>query len=50
MFNYALGLVPERPTRSATARALQIGRGVDHVPIIEIFLREDYGAVRRTAR
>ena len=26
-------------------RALKIGRGVDHVPIIEVVLRRDYGTV-----
>jgi FkbM family methyltransferase len=45
MCNYALGLVPDTPYEFRNHALLKIGRGVDHVPIIEIFLREDYGAV-----
>jgi FkbM family methyltransferase len=45
MCNYALGLVPEMPYEFRNHARIKIGRGVDHVPIIEIFLREDYGAV-----
>jgi FkbM family methyltransferase len=45
MFNYALGLVPEAPYEFRNRARIRIGRGIDHVPIIEIFLREDYGAV-----
>jgi FkbM family methyltransferase len=45
MSNYALGLVPSAPYLFRNRAQLKIGRGVDHVPIIEIFLREEYGAV-----
>ena len=45
MYNYALGLVPDAPYAFRNRARLKIGRGVDHVPIIEIFLREDYGVV-----
>jgi FkbM family methyltransferase len=45
MCNYALGLVPETPYEFRNRARIMIGRGIDHVPIIEIFLREDYGAV-----
>jgi FkbM family methyltransferase len=45
MWHYALGLVPEKPYRFRNGARLKIGRGVDHVPVIEIFFREDYGAM-----
>jgi len=45
MCNYAFGLVPEQPYRFRNNARIKIGRGVDHVPIIEIFLREDYGTI-----
>jgi FkbM family methyltransferase len=45
MLNYALGVVPDRPYAFRNHARLLIGRGVDHVPIIEIFLREEYGTV-----
>jgi FkbM family methyltransferase len=45
MLNYALGLVPARPYVFRSGAQLQIGRGIDHAPIIEVFLREEYGAV-----
>jgi FkbM family methyltransferase len=45
MWNYALGLVPDEPYRFRNGAKLKIGRGVDHVPVIEIFFREDYGAM-----
>lgn len=45
MCNYALGRVPTAPYEFRNRARVQIGRGVDHVPIIEIFLREDYGTV-----
>ena len=45
MFNYALGVVPASPYAFRNRARVQIGRGVDHVPIIEIFLREEYGRV-----
>jgi len=45
MYNYALGFVPRVAYRFRNGARLRIGRGVDHVPIIEIFLRQDYGAI-----
>jgi FkbM family methyltransferase len=45
MLNYSLGLVPSDPYTFRNGARLMIGRGVDHVPIIEIFLREEYGSV-----
>ena len=45
MWNYALGLVPDHPYVFRSGAQLQIGRGVDHVPIIEVFLREEYGGI-----
>jgi FkbM family methyltransferase len=45
MLNYALGLVPDRPYAFRNGARLQIGRGLDHAPIIEVFLREEYGAI-----
>jgi len=49
MWNYALGLVPAAPYRFRNGAKLRIGRGVDHVPVIEIFFREDYGAMPSNA-
>ena len=43
MRHYALGTVPARPYEFRNGARLKIGRGVDHVPIIEIFVRRDYG-------
>jgi len=43
MYHYALGFVPARVYRFRNGAALKIGRGVDHVPIIEVFLRRHYG-------
>lgn len=45
MYHYALGFVPAGAYRFRNGAALKIGRGVDHVPIIEIFLRRDYGTL-----
>ncbi|HEU5092842.1 MAG TPA: FkbM family methyltransferase, partial [Nitrospira sp.] len=45
MYGYALGLVPDAPYVFRNGARMRIGRGVDHVPLIEIFLREDYGSV-----
>lgn len=45
MCNYALGLVPDAPYTFRNGARIKVGRGIDHVPIIEIFLREDYGVV-----
>ena len=47
MYHYALGLVPAKPYRFRNGAKLKIGRGVDHVPVIEIFFREDYGEMPR---
>ncbi len=43
MYNYALGLTPVGSYDFRNGARVRIGRGIDHVPIIEIFLREDYG-------
>lgn len=45
MYNYALGLVPDSAYTFRNGAQVKIGRGVDHVPIIEIFLRQDYGII-----
>lgn len=45
MTAYALGLVPRRPYEFRSGARLKVGRGVDHVPIVEVFLRRDYGDV-----
>ena len=45
MYSYALGLVPSRPYVFRNGARLQIGRGLDHAPIVEVFLREEYGAI-----
>lgn len=45
IYHYALGLTPTRPYRFRNGALLQIGRAIDHVPIIEIFLQEEYGFV-----
>ena len=45
IFCYALGLRPERAYLFRNGAQLMITRGVDHVPILEIFLNEDYGIV-----
>jgi len=49
MYNYALGLVPRDGYYFRTGARIKIGRGVDHVPIIEIFLREDYGKMKNNS-
>lgn len=49
MWCYALGIVPRRPYTFRTGARLRIARGVEHVPIIEIFLRRDYGEVPEDA-
>jgi len=43
MYHYALGLVPARPYRFRNGAVLKIQRGTEHVPIMGIFLRGDYG-------
>jgi FkbM family methyltransferase len=45
MFHYSLGLVPDFPYILRNGARIQIGRGVNHVPIIEIFMRHDYGTI-----
>lgn len=45
MYHYALGLTPSAAYRFRNGARLIIGRGIDHVPIIEIFLEEEYGSV-----
>lgn len=45
MFHYALGLKPRKPYRFRNGARLVIGRAIDHVPIIEIFLNEEYGTI-----
>ncbi|MEK6334554.1 MAG: FkbM family methyltransferase [Acidobacteriota bacterium] len=43
MYHYALGLVPERAYRFRNGALLNIHRGTEHVPILGIFLRSEYG-------
>jgi FkbM family methyltransferase len=45
MYHYALGLRPRDAYLFRNGAQLIISRGVDHVPIIEIFLNEDYGTI-----
>ena len=45
MYHYALGLTPRNGYFFRNGARIKIGRGIDHVPIIEIFLKEDYGAM-----
>jgi FkbM family methyltransferase len=45
IFNYAFGLAPRRPYRFRNGALLKLGRAIDHVPIVEIFLRKDYGTM-----
>lgn len=45
LYNYSLGLVPDSAYTFRNGARVKIGRGVDHVPIIEIFLRQDYGII-----
>jgi FkbM family methyltransferase len=45
MYHYALGSVPARPYAFRNGARIQIGRGVDHAPIVEIFVRRDYGVL-----
>jgi FkbM family methyltransferase len=49
MYNYALGLIPRDGYFFRNGARIKIGRGVDHVPIIEIFLREDYGKMKNNS-
>ncbi|HVS80576.1 MAG TPA: FkbM family methyltransferase [Pyrinomonadaceae bacterium] len=43
MYHYAFGFVPARPYIFRNGAALKIGRAPEHGPIIEIFVRRDYG-------
>lgn len=45
IYHYALGLTPKKPYRFRNGAQLLIGRAIDHVPIIEVFLNEEYGSV-----
>jgi FkbM family methyltransferase len=45
LLNYAWGNVSQKPYRFRNGAKLRIGRGVDHVPVIEIFFRKDYGDI-----
>ena len=45
MINYALGLVGEQPYIFRSGARVQVGRGVDHATIVEIFFRRDYGTI-----
>ena len=45
MYHYALGYVPTKEYRFRSGAKLRIRKGVDHVPIIEIFLKHDYGKI-----
>jgi FkbM family methyltransferase len=45
MFCYALGLRPKQAYVFRNGAQLKVTRGIDHVPILEIFLDEDYGTV-----
>jgi FkbM family methyltransferase len=45
VYHYALGLTPEEPYRFRGGARLRISRGTDHVPLIEVFLRKDYGEI-----
>lgn len=43
MVHYAMGWVPAGAYVFRNGARIRIGRGVDHVPIIEILVRRDYG-------
>lgn len=45
MYHYALGLRPRHAYVFRNGAQLMIARGIDHVPILEIFLDKDYGTV-----
>lgn len=49
MYHYALGLKPEAPYVFRNGARIKIGRAIDHVPIIEIFLKGDYGVMPNNA-
>ncbi len=43
MYHYALGLVPQQAYRFRNGAVLKIQRGTEHVPILGVFLRSEYG-------
>ncbi|CAN5532665.1 FkbM family methyltransferase [soil metagenome] len=49
IYHYALGLKPAKPYLFRNGAQLMIGRAIDHVPIIEIFLDEEYGTIPNDA-
>ncbi len=49
VWHYALGFTPAGPYRFRNGASLQIARALDHVPLIEIFLRQDYGQIEDRA-
>jgi FkbM family methyltransferase len=46
MRNYALGTTSPDYYRFRNGARLKIGRAVEHVPLIEVFLKKEYGKVR----
>lgn len=45
MYNYAWGVTPKDAYVFRNGARLKLGRAIDHVPVIEIFLQEEYGVV-----
>ncbi|HEV8240568.1 MAG TPA: FkbM family methyltransferase [Thermoanaerobaculia bacterium] len=45
MWHYALGTVPRRPYVFRGGARLQLGRAVEHVAVLEVFLHGDYGPI-----
>jgi len=45
IYHYALGLLPPKPYYFRNGARIKIGRAIDHVPIIEIFLNGEYGTI-----
>lgn len=45
IYHYALGLKPKQAYVFRNGAKLMISRGIDHVPILEIFLNQDYGII-----
>jgi len=45
MHNYAWGLEPKGPYLFRNGAQIKIARAIDHVPIMEVFLRKDYGQI-----
>jgi len=45
IYHYALGLVPQGTYNFRNGAHLKIGQGIDHAPIIEVFLRREYGPI-----